>query len=144
MDEALEKAEPRQDPGLGMSARDHLVRFLAVGVGTMALDFCTYRSLLALGVMVALAKAVGFVVGTTASYLLNRSWTFRSTVGHSALVGFLALYGVTLLVNVGVNHLLLQALGGLPYRIEAAFLCAQVVTSALNFLGMRYVVFARR
>jgi putative flippase GtrA len=136
--------EPVASSDLGMSTRAHLVRFVVVGVGTMLLDFCTYRTLLALGVIVSPAKAAGFVVGTTASYLLNRSWTFRSTVGHSAVVGFLALYGVTLLVNVGVNRLLLATFGDWTYRIEAAFLGAQAVTSALNFLGMRYLVFARR
>src|SRR3954447_4366237 len=140
-------AAPRTGGLLTMSTqstRTHLTRFLVVGIGTLLLDFSTYRLLLALAVPVSPAKATGFVVGTTASYLLNRSWTFESRASHRALFGFLALYGVTLLVNVAVNQFLLAAFGSVPHRIEAAFVCAQAVTSALNFLGMRYVVFAER
>jgi putative flippase GtrA len=123
----------------GISAQ--AARFLLVGATTLVLDFVTYRTLLFLGVDISPAKAVGFVVGTTAAYLLNRSWTFGSAGGRRAVVLFLLLYAATLLVNVGVNKLGVVALEGRPLRIEIAFLLAQAVTSTLTFLGMRYVVF---
>jgi putative flippase GtrA len=53
-------------------------------------------------------------------------------------------------VNVGVNALVLRLLhGGHPgsagvLLVTAAFLAAQVVSSTLNFVGMRQVVFVDR
>ncbi|HET7327787.1 MAG TPA: GtrA family protein [Nocardioidaceae bacterium] len=116
-------------------------RFGLVGVGTLVLDFVTYRALLLLDTDISPAKAAGFVVGTTAAYLLNRSWTFRARGGRRAIVAFAALYATTLVVNVAVNKVGVVLLEGEPWRIEVAFLVAQAVTSTLNFFGMRYLVF---
>jgi putative flippase GtrA len=117
------------------------VRFLLAGLCTLVLDFITYRSLLLAGVDISPAKAVGFVVGTTAAYLLNRSWTFRSGGGRRAVVAFVLLYAATLIVNVAVNKVGVVLLEGQPGQIEISFLLAQAVTSTLNFFGMRHLVF---
>jgi len=110
-------------------------------VGTLLLDYATYRSMLAIGVPISPAKLVGFTVGTTATYLLNRAWTFGARGGSAAVVRFLALYAVTLGLNLGTNALLVHLLLGHPLRIEIAFLVAQAVTSAANFAGLRWLVF---
>jgi putative flippase GtrA len=116
------------------------LRFVAVGGLTALVDFATYRLLLLLDVPITPAKATGFVLGTTLSYLLNRAWTFGA--GHHAVGRFLALYAFTLVVNVAVNAGAVAVLAGVPGRITLAWLLAQVVASALNFLGMRRFVFA--
>lgn len=116
------------------------LRFLAVGAFTALVDFASYRLLLALELPITPAKAIGFVLGTTLSYLLNRAWTFGA--GQHAVGRFLVLYAVTLVVNVAVNAGAVAALAGVPGRITIAWLVAQAVASALNFLGMRAYVFA--
>jgi putative flippase GtrA len=116
-------------------------RFLVVGIGTLVLDFATYRTLLALGLPVSLGKASGFVVGTASAYVLNRRVTFGHAGGGTAVLRFVLLYAVTLVLNVGVNEVVLRALAGVPGRITLAFLVAQAVTSVANFLGLRHVVF---
>jgi putative flippase GtrA len=127
----------------GHGIRTQSLRFLVVGLGTLLLDYACYRGLLSVGVEISPAKAAGFVVGTTAAYLVNRAWTFRSRGGAAAVASFVVLYAVTLALNVAVNAGLVGALEGTAYRIEAAFLAAQAVTSLANFLGLRYVVFRR-
>lgn len=117
------------------------LRFLAVGGLTALVDFVTYRLLLVLDVSITPAKVAGFVLGTTLSYLLNRAWTFGA--GHHAVGRFLALYAFTLVVNVAVNAGAVAALADVSGQITLAWLLAQVVASALNFLGMRHFVFAR-
>lgn len=120
--------------------RTQALRFLLVGVGTALADYGVYRLLLALDVPVTPAKAAGFVVGTALSYLVNRAWTFQAE--QHAVGRFLAVYGLTLVANLLVNSGALTVLSGMAGSITVAWLLAQAVASALNFLGMRYVVFA--
>jgi len=117
------------------------VRFVLVGAFTALADYGTYRLLLALDVSISPAKAAGFVVGTTLSYLLNRAWTFGAAGREHAVGRFVALYAATLVVNVAVNAAAVTALTGVPGRITVAWLVAQAVASLLNFLGMRHLVF---
>jgi putative flippase GtrA len=120
-------------------------RFVLVGGFAALVDYGSYRLLLFLDVPIDSAKAVGFVLGTTLSYLLNRSWTFEAA-GRAHVVGrFLLLYGATLVVNVAVNAAVVRLLDdGVPGRITIAWLVAQGFASTLNFFGMRNVVFANR
>lgn len=54
-----------------------LVRFGLVGAINTALTLATYSVLLALRAPAPLAGAIGWGVGATNGYLLNRAWTFR-------------------------------------------------------------------
>jgi putative flippase GtrA len=108
--------------------RTQLTRFLVAGVCTALCDYGTYRLLLWLDVPVTPAKAAGLIVGTTLAYLVNRAWTFEAE--HHAVGRFLGVYAVSLMANLATNAIALALLSG------------QAVASTLNFLGMRYVVFA--
>lgn len=127
---------PGRDTLLGQA-----VTFGVVGVGTLVLDYALYRGLIALGTPFSVAKVCGFVVGTTAAYLVNRTVTFKHAGGGRAVVAFLCLYAVTLVLNVAVNEAALHVLDGVTGRITWAFLLAQAVTSTANFVGMRQGVF---
>jgi putative flippase GtrA len=118
------------------------LRFLLVGGLTAVADFSTYRLLLMADVAITPAKVAAFVLGTTLSYLLNRAWTFGA--GHHAVARFLALYALTLVINVAVNAGAVELLQDVAGRITIAWLLAQAVASALNFFGMRSFVFAGR
>ena len=124
-----------------MIVRAQAARFVTVGAGTALADYATYRLLLGLSVPISPAKAAGFVVGTTLSYLLNRAWTFAAADRGHAVGRFLAVYAVTLVVNVGVNAAAVAALAQAAGRITLAWLLAQAVASTLNFLGLRRFVF---
>jgi putative flippase GtrA len=121
--------------------RAQAARFVLVGAFTALADYGAYRLLLALDIGISPAKAAGFVIGTTLSYLLNRAWTFGAAGRAHAVGRFVAVYAVTLVVNVGVNAVAVAALTGVPGRITVAWLVAQAIASLLNFLGMRHFVF---
>jgi putative flippase GtrA len=60
------------------------VKFGIVGVSNTTLTFVVYTLLLKeLAVWYLLASAIGFAVGATNGFLLNRRWTFREHVGDS-------------------------------------------------------------
>lgn len=60
------------------------VKFGVVGVSNTVLTFAIYTLLLKVfGVWYLLASAIGFVVGATNGFLLNRRWTFAGHRGDS-------------------------------------------------------------
>ena len=123
------------------------MRFLLVGATTVAIDFVVYTILHAVGLALTPAKTLSFIVATVCAYVLNRSFTFGARGGRRAASLFVALYACTLVVNVATNAAGLELLDGRvsdPLKIVSAFLVAQVISSTLNFVGMRYVVFTDR
>jgi putative flippase GtrA len=127
-------------PKLGLVQQ--LTRFALIGGFCALVDFGVYQGLLALGLWVHLAKAISFAAGTTTAFFLNRRFTFAAanTGGAGQLGGFVALYTVTFFVNVGTNALMLTL--GLP--IPLAWVVAQGVATAINFVMLRTVVFRSR
>jgi putative flippase GtrA len=121
--------------------RGELGRFLIVGGTTVAIDLASYRLLLWIGLAVALAKGLGFIAGTIFAYHANRLWTFAAEGGRWRFAGFLALYAITLGVNVGVNSGALLLLGVGELALAIAFLAATGASATLNFLGMKFLVF---
>ncbi len=115
-----------------------------VGACTVGIDFVVYRLLHVAGMPLTPAKACSFVVATICAYFLNRSFTFGAEGGRRVAAGFVALYACALVVNVAVNALALALLPDGRFHLVAAFLCAQAVSSTLNFVGMRSLVFTRR
>lgn len=116
-------------------------RFVAVGAVAALVDFGVYHGLLALGVYVHLAKAISFIGGTTTAYLLNRRFTFATTGGTGRFAGFVALYGTTFALNVGMNAVALAVLPAMPLRITVAWVIAQGCATVVNFVMLRTVVF---
>ena len=117
-----------------------LGRFLIVGLTTVAIDFAVYRLLLLTGLVVGLAKTAGFIAGTVFAYFANKRWTFgvqRAGVDAGEAARFAAVYAVSLAANVTANGVVLHFFPS----ILLAFLAATGVSAAMNFLGMKFLVF---
>ena len=71
------------------------------------------------------ARAVGFIVGTWAAYLLNRRWTFKVKATAVRFAGVLATYGVTFVVNM------------------VAFAISQGTATVVNFAVQRWIIFRK-
>lgn len=121
-------------------------RFAVVGVLAVLTDFCVYQLLLWAGLGTAAAKASSFVAGAVLAYVLNRSWTFQAKGGAAVVSRFFLLYGATLACNVAVNAAILAILPISGRMSGAATMTAFVVatgfSATLNYLGMRWCVFA--
>ena len=120
-----------------------LVIFVFVGASTVLIDFISYLSLIQFQVMeVDMAKAIGFLVGTTFAYFANRFWTFgNKSHALGSAWRFLALYASTLGSNVLINAFALKLLADRAVAFQLAFLLATGVSASLNFLGMKFFVF---
>ena len=71
------------------------------------------------------ARAVGFIIGTWAAYLLNRRWTFQAEATAVRFAGVLATYGVTFVVNM------------------VAFAISQGTATVVNFVVQRWIIFRK-
>jgi putative flippase GtrA len=84
------------------------VKFGIVGVSNTALTFIVYTILLkGFGVFYLAASAIGFMVGATNGFLLNRRWTFREHVGDSLTP---VRWAVVQSCGLAVNEILLYVL----------------------------------
>ena len=134
-------------PDGAAAPRHGLVRqlssFVVIGVLCAVVDIGSYHVLLYLGLWVPVAKGIGFILGTTTAYLLNKRFTFSGadTGGKGRFAGFVALYGTTFAVNVGMNSLVLFLLPLMPYETLLAAVVAQGTATAINFVMLRYVIF---
>ena len=127
-----------------------LFRFVVIGGGCAVIDAGTYSLLLALGLPNWASKAVSFVLGTSASYAINRKFTFRgASTGNTTAkaLGFGLVYAVTFFVNVGTNQLLYLTLPhfavahGEQVRYAICWTVAQGLATLINFVMLKWVVF---
>lgn len=83
------------------------VKFGIVGVSNTLLTFAVYGLLLKVfGVWYLAASAIGFVVGATNGFLLNRRWTFSGHVGDALTpVRWAIVQGCGLGINEGLLYL---------------------------------------
>ena len=89
------------------------VKFGIVGVSNTLLTFIVYTILLKVfGVWYLAASAVGFIVGATNGFLLNRRWTFREHVGDALTpVRWAIVQGCGLAINLGLLYLFVSEAG---------------------------------
>jgi putative flippase GtrA len=117
-----------------------VVRFVFIGCASTAIDFATYQ-LLCAGVSPSTAKAVSYLVGMLFGYVGNKFWTFDSRrASLSEPMIYLALYAVTMGVNVAVHAAVLAAWAD---ENNLAFLAATSVSMISNYLGLRLLAFRK-
>lgn len=118
--------------------KKQIPRFIVAGCSAVGTDALVYAVLLNF-ISHSLAKAISFLSGTIVAFIINKYWTFEKPVrSHSEVYKFILLYSTTLLVNVGVNQLLLIIL---PELVVFAFLAATGTSMVLNFIGQKWWVF---
>jgi putative flippase GtrA len=112
------------------------IKFGIVGVSNTLLTFVVYTLLLKVfGVWYLAASAIGFGVGATNGFLLNRRWTFREHVGDTLTpVRWAIVQGCGLGINEGLLYLFVH-----DARLDklVAQACATVVVTVSTFFANR-------
>ncbi len=107
-DPIIRVAAPRSLPGGHVVVQ--FVKFGIVGVSNTLLTLLVYVLLLKVfGVWYLAASAIGFAVGATNGFLLNRRWTFRDHIGDSLTpVRWAVVQSCGLGINEGMLYLLVH------------------------------------
>lgn len=96
----------------------------------------------------ALAKTLSFLCGLMVTYHLNKRWTWRrKDSSRRRFVKFILTYGLSLVLNVGINsgllHLLHEQLlfADLPFKYFFAFAGATGFCASFNFIAQKFWIF---
>ncbi len=114
--------------------------FGLIGALLSGLNYLVYSGLMHVGVHYALAATAGWAVGLVLSFVLNKRFTFslRTAPNPYEIATFLGTY----LLQFGLGLASLVALvSGLGVAPRPAFAINLVVTAAISFGLMRWVVF---
>ena len=91
------------------------------------------------------AKAVGWVFGTLAAYVLNSKFSFQSKINAKKAGAVFVLYAVTFAVQMvlwRVTDSPLTSLGLVnPWKNVVSFVIAQGVATVVNFELQRHLIF---
>jgi putative flippase GtrA len=119
-------------------------RFCIVGAAGFVVDAGLFLGLLAAGADAYVARAASVLVAVTATWWLNKEWTFRPEGGSAkqgTYLAYLAVQSGGMVVNyavfAGVQSLV--PAGVLPSLF--ALMCGAAVALVVNFAGARGVVF---
>lgn len=114
------------------------IRFLASGGSAAAVEYTTFAVLqLCLGQdWLLLSQPLSFAAGFVVSFLLNRSWVFRS---GGALHAELLKYGLIASMNLVVGDFMIALLAG-PFRLNP-FLSKLLVMAIIA--GWNYLLFSK-
>lgn len=122
-----------------------LSRFVGVGIFTAIIDYSLTMILHYFGLNRQLSKAVGWVFGTLAAYLLNSRFTFGAKLSARKATAVFLLYASTFLIQnllwwVTRDPLLALGLEGW-WMNTVSFVIAQGVATITNFILQRTLIF---
>lgn len=117
---------------------------MVVGGLSFSIDTCLYFSGLQIGLSAAFSKTISFSAGMVFSFLLNRKYTFQTVEAKYGKFNFIAIYGISLSMNICINSFLLGQIDDSLIPLEwVAFLTASLISVVFNFFGLKYVVFRK-
>lgn len=119
----------------------HLVKFLIIGASNTVISytvfFVLYNTVLARDAFYS--QCLSYTAGILWSFIWNKRWTFaEGPRRRSSFPPFMALQLVLLLISA---FALDAAKGNLHWNITIIWLCVMAVTTAINFVVTKYLVF---
>ncbi len=119
------------------------IKAQSVGLSALAIDWCVSNGVFWLSDVSKLATGSGLCAGGVTSFLLNRFWTYESTLERSQdqLKRFLLVWAGSFILNMMSTELLFNIVE-LPYTLSRLF-SAVAVSVIFNFLMNRFFVFGK-
>jgi putative flippase GtrA len=116
-----------------------IIKFIVVGVLAVLIDGTTYALMVrALGFEQGLSKRVSFILGSIWAFFANKHYTFNSPApARKEIILFSILYITTYFVN-GWIHDITWKISDMDWL---SFLTATAASTAINYLGLKFVVF---
>lgn len=117
-----------------------LLRFLVGGGSAVAVDALLY-ALLSHFIDVSVSKALSYIAGAVVGFIINKLWTFKSKQFKlTEILKYILLYTFSAAANTFFNNLVVYIVGNTVF----AFLCATGISTVINFLGQKFIVFSKK
>ena len=117
-----------------------ILKFLVGGGSAVVTDFIAYKLLMNFGMDRNSAKTISFICGSIVGFIINKYWTFKSSIfSLKEIFKYTILYIVTAFINSLVNKYVMLAVKHELF----AFLCATGVSTILNFLCQKFLIFKK-
>ena len=120
------------------------VRFAAVGLIGLIVDFTAFMTLLASGSSISAAHVTSFVLASAFNYALNSQWSFAGAPpaqGQSGVLQYLRFLTVCVMALFLRGGVLVTALDAWAWTPTAAILLAIASGTVVNYLGSAFFVF---
>ena len=118
---------------------NEVLKFLVGGGSAVVVDASVYVALKAY-IDIAAAKSISYILGAVVGFIINKRWTFQSKKFKiSEVFKYIILYVCSALANAGVNQIILSVI---PSTVRA-FICATGISTIINFLGQKFIVFRK-
>ena len=119
---------------------NEVIKFLIVGGVATTFNYGIFYILLITGINYVISSGIGYVSGIALGYIFNKVWAFEYNKNHSAhlIINYLILYISTLLINVFSLWVMVECL---YINVLIANIIAIGISTALNFLGLKFIVF---
>lgn len=141
-------------------ASKQLTKFIISGMLAVTVDFTVYFAL-SQYLDPSISKAISFCSGMLVTYNMNKFWTWKQPEkNNKRLLLFSTLYALALMVNVGTNNIILDALPNYTFSFSlndekldiikrlvvgvdklGAFIIATVASVAITYVGQKYWLF---
>jgi putative flippase GtrA len=137
----MEEAET----GLLKETQHHGLRFAVVGVVGCGVDIAVLYACLWLGTGFYLGRAVSFLMAATATWLLNRAWTFRERRSNQPLwrewLHYLSLMLIGGAFNYAIYVLCIAQYDLMKQYPFLAVMVGSVAGMVANYLSARFLIF---
>jgi putative flippase GtrA len=116
------------------------LRFLVVGVTNTSLNYLIYLLALKVAQIYYIYSGIlGFIVGDSTAFILNRAWTFKSNITFKkGFATYFAIQCFCLIIHVAIQFYTTEYFG---IKKEYSQFPSIVVTMFLNFFLIRKFVF---
>ena len=114
-------------------------KFIIIGFLAVAIDFFAYNLLILSIESVDTSKMISFVMGAIFGFFLNKFWTFKKKpLRFFEIILYVGLYTLSGTLNTFSNYLFYSYVINLKL---IAFLFSTSISTVINFLGQKYIVF---
>ena len=117
-----------------------LNKFLFAGLAAVGTDLLVYYLLLNL-LSTEMSKGISFIIGSVVAFVINKYWTFeKPEKSYKEMIRFGVLYLTTLGLNVMTNKIVLDYTD----IVLVSFIVATGISTILNFVGQKWLVFNKQ
>lgn len=119
--------------------------FILNGIISVMLAFVVYWMLVFdAGLDISVSTGAAYVVGMSYGFFANKALSFqdRGRITATKVIRYVLLYLFTLVLNISINVTVLETFRLGDFAVFIAFMVAVSISTVLNFLGLKYLVFA--